>query len=89
MRNSQQMQPARKLIVSSYRCAMVAVVSFVVLAACGLLRAQTGGTGAISGAITDPPAPWLWRLTSRLQMWRQARRESCNPTITGCMLPLC
>ncbi len=54
MRNSQQMQPARKLIVSSYRCAMVAVVSFVVLAACGLLRAQTGGTGAISGAITDP-----------------------------------
>jgi len=54
MRNSQQMQPARKLIVSSYRCAFVAIVSFVLLAACGLLRAQTGGTGAISGAITDP-----------------------------------
>ena len=54
MRYSQKMQPARKQSVSSYRCAFVAIVSFVLLAACGLLRAQTGGTGAISGAIADP-----------------------------------
>ncbi len=48
------MQPARKQSVSSYRCAFVAFVSCVLFAACGLLCAQTGGTGAISGAITDP-----------------------------------
>jgi hypothetical protein len=54
MRYSQQMQPARKQIVSSYRCALVAFVSCALLTACGLLYAQTGGTGAISGTITDP-----------------------------------
>ena len=54
MRYSQQMQPARKQIVSPYRCAFVAFVSCALFAACGLLCAQTGGTGAISGAITDP-----------------------------------
>jgi hypothetical protein len=48
------MQPARKQIVSLYRSALVAFVSCALLIACGLLYAQTGGTGAISGTITDP-----------------------------------
>ena len=38
----------------SYCCALAAFVSCALIAACGLLSAQTGGTGAISGAITDP-----------------------------------
>ena len=54
MRHSQHMQPARKQIVSLYRSALVAFVSCALLIACGLLYAQTGGTGAISGTITDP-----------------------------------
>ncbi len=54
MRNSQEMHPARKQSVSSCRRAFVALVSCVLLTASGLLHAQTGGTGAISGEITDP-----------------------------------
>ena len=77
MRNSQQMQPARKLIVSSYRCAFVAIVSFVLLAACGLLRAQTGGTGAISGAITDPAGAMEMCIRDRPRM-----RPHTNPSFT-------
>ena len=51
MRYTQQMQPARKEIVSFCRWAFVMCA---LITACGLLYAQTGGTGAISGAITDP-----------------------------------
>ena len=54
MRYSQQMQPARKEIAFPYLCAFLAFVSCALFAACGLLSAQTGGTGAISGSITDP-----------------------------------
>jgi hypothetical protein len=54
MRYSQQMQTARKQIVSSCRCAFVALVVCALFTACGLLSAQTGGTGAISGEVTDP-----------------------------------
>ena len=54
MRYSRHMQPARKQVVSSYRRAWVAFVSCALITACGLLYAQTGGTGAISGTITDP-----------------------------------
>jgi hypothetical protein len=54
MRYSHQMQPARKQIVSSYRCACVAFVVCALFTAWGLLSAQTGGTGAINGVITDP-----------------------------------
>jgi len=54
MRYSQQMQSACKQIVSPYRCAFVAFVLCALFTACGLLCAQSGGTGAISGAITDP-----------------------------------
>ena len=51
---SQQVQPARQPIVSPYRCALVAFITYALFAGCGLLSAQTSGTGAISGAITDP-----------------------------------
>jgi hypothetical protein len=54
MRYSQQIRPARKQIVSLCRGAFMAFVSCALFTACGLLSAQTGGTGAISGAITDP-----------------------------------
>ena len=54
MRYSQQVQPACKQIVSSCRWAFAAFVVCALFTACGLLSAQTGGTGAISGAITDP-----------------------------------
>jgi hypothetical protein len=59
LRQAQQIQPARQQIVSPSRCAFAAFVSCVLLAACTLLSAQTGGTGAISGAITDPSAAML------------------------------
>ena len=54
MRYSQQMRTTRKQIVSSCRCAFVAFISCVLFTACGLLYAQTGATGAISGTVTDP-----------------------------------
>lgn len=54
MRYSQRMQTTRKQIVSSCRCAFAAFVVCALFAACGLLYAQTGGTGAISGTVTDP-----------------------------------
>ncbi len=54
MRYSQQMQPDCNQIASRYRCAFVAFISCVLFTAWGLLCAQTGGTGAISGAIADP-----------------------------------
>src|SRR5580704_16576817 len=59
MRDSQQMRPAHKQIVSHYRCAFMALVLYALITACGLLSAQTSGTGAISGAITDPSAAML------------------------------
>ncbi len=59
MRNSRQMRPARKQIVSPYRCAFMAFVLCALLIACSLLCAQTSGTGAISGVITDPTAALL------------------------------
>lgn len=59
MRDSQQMQPACKQIVSCYRCAFMAVVLFALVTAGGLLSAQTSGTGAISGTIMDPTAAML------------------------------
>jgi hypothetical protein len=48
------MEPARKQIVPPFFCALVAFVACALFTAGGLLSAQTGGTGAISGAITDP-----------------------------------
>jgi hypothetical protein len=54
MRYTQPMRPARKKIVSLSRCAFMALVSCALFAACSLLYAQTSGTGAISGVITDP-----------------------------------
>ena len=59
MRYYQPMRPTRIQIISPYRCAFVAIVSCALLTACSLLRAQTGGTGAISGAITDPSTAML------------------------------
>ncbi len=59
MRYLQQVQPARKHTVSTYRCAFVAFVLWALVTACGVLSAQTGGTGAISGAITDATAAML------------------------------
>jgi hypothetical protein len=59
MRYSQQIRPARKQIVSLCRGAFMAFVSYALVTACGLLSAQTGATGAISGAITDPTAAML------------------------------
>jgi hypothetical protein len=54
MRHAQPTQPARKQIVSTCRWAFVALVSCALLAACGLLYAQTGATGAITGTVADP-----------------------------------
>lgn len=54
MHHSQQMDSACKHVVSLCRRAFVAIVLCALFAACGLLSAQTGATGAISGAITDP-----------------------------------
>ena len=59
MRYSQLMRSSRKQIVSHYRCASMAFVACALFAACSLLCAQTGGTGAISGAIADPTAAVL------------------------------
>lgn len=54
MRCSQRMQPAEKRVVTRYRRAFAAFVAGASIAVCGLLYAQTGATGAISGTITDP-----------------------------------
>ena len=54
----QQMRSAQKHIVST-RHAFVAFVACVLFTTCGLLSAQTGGTGAIGGTITDPAAATL------------------------------
>jgi hypothetical protein len=54
MRDFQPMRLLRKLTVSATRCALVMLVSCALFSACGSLFAQTGATGAISGAITDP-----------------------------------
>ncbi|MES2391154.1 MAG: carboxypeptidase regulatory-like domain-containing protein [Acidobacteriota bacterium] len=56
MRDSQKVQPARKSIDSRYRSALVAFVFGAIVAVCGPLSAQTAGTGALSGLITDPSA---------------------------------
>jgi hypothetical protein len=54
MRHFRQLRPDRKLVVSPVRRAFVAFVLCAFLTACSLLCAQTGGTGAISGTVTDP-----------------------------------
>ncbi|MGA9668012.1 MAG: carboxypeptidase-like regulatory domain-containing protein [Terracidiphilus sp.] len=54
MRYPQQMQTACKRIVLPCRHAFAAFVSCALFTVCGLVSAQTGGTGAINGAITDP-----------------------------------
>ena len=54
MRDARLIQPDRKLLVASSRRACVAFIVCLLFTACGLLSAQTGGTGAINGAITDP-----------------------------------
>ena len=54
MRCSQRMQPVFDRAVSFYRRAFASFVVSVVIGACVPLAAQTGATGAISGAITDP-----------------------------------
>ncbi|MGA2050077.1 MAG: TonB-dependent receptor [Terracidiphilus sp.] len=59
MRHPQQMQPTCQQIVSSNRCAIAALLACALLTACGLLSAQTGGTGAIDGTITDPTGAML------------------------------
>ena len=59
MRYSQLIRASRKQIVSPYRGALMASVLGAIFTACSLLCAQTGGTGAISGAITDPTAAVL------------------------------
>jgi hypothetical protein len=51
---SPKLHSAPKQTLSSHRRAFAASLSCALFAACGLLSAQTGGTGAISGAITDP-----------------------------------
>ena len=56
MRYSQQVQTARKQIVSPCRSAFVFVAVVSLFTACGLLWSQTGSTGAISGEVTDPTA---------------------------------
>jgi hypothetical protein len=45
---------ARKQIVSPIRWAIMALVAVTLFATSGLLSAQTNGTGAVSGSITDP-----------------------------------
>ena len=59
MRNLQQVQPARQQTASYSRRACMAAVLYALVTACALVYAQTGGTGAISGAITDPSAAML------------------------------
>jgi hypothetical protein len=56
MHYSRQIRPARKQIVSPYRSAFMAFVACALFTTCTLLCAQTSGTGAINGAITDPSA---------------------------------
>jgi hypothetical protein len=56
MRYAQQKQRACKQIISPCRRAFAVIVAIALPATCGLLFAQTGATGAISGAITDPTA---------------------------------
>ena len=57
MRYSQQVRPDRKQCVSRYRFLVFAMS--LLFAACSLLDAQTSGTGAISGAISDPTSAVL------------------------------
>jgi len=54
MRFPQQAQAILMQIVVPRRSTFAALLASAVIAACGLLSAQTGGTGAISGAIMDP-----------------------------------
>ena len=54
MRYSQRMHPARRQVVSPTRCALAVFLLCALFASGGLLPAQTGGTGALSGAVSDP-----------------------------------
>ena len=59
MRYSQQVRPDRIQNISRHGWVFVAFVTCLLLAACSLLCAQTSGTGAISGAISDPTSAVL------------------------------
>lgn len=54
MRYSQQQQPDCDRVVSIYCRVLSTFIVWALLSTCGMLWAQTGGTGAISGTITDP-----------------------------------
>jgi hypothetical protein len=59
MRDLHQVQLAHKQTASPRRWALVALVLCALFTTCESLSAQTGATGAISGAITDPSAAAL------------------------------
>lgn len=54
MRHSERIKLACRQIASSSRYALLAFFVSASLAACPPLRAQTGATGAVSGAVMDP-----------------------------------
>ncbi|MGA3106386.1 MAG: TonB-dependent receptor [Terriglobales bacterium] len=54
MRHRHQIELAHQKSVSPYRCAFLMFTACALFSTCSLLRAQTSGTGAISGTITDP-----------------------------------
>jgi hypothetical protein len=58
-RQAQTIQLARQRTGSSYRRALMAFAACALFATCTLLRAQTSGTGAVSGTITDSTAAML------------------------------
>ena len=53
MRCFEKMRPVRKRAAWQCRFAFAAFMLCAFLTACGLLGAQTGGTGALNGAVTD------------------------------------
>jgi len=54
MHYPQQVQPARNQFVFPNRSVFAAFLLCALFTACRILSAQTGGTGAINGTITDP-----------------------------------
>ena len=58
-RQAQTIQLASQRTGSSYRRALMAFAACALFATCTMLRAQTSGTGAISGTITDSTAAML------------------------------
>ena len=59
MRHFQPIRLACQNIASYFCCASFLLASLASFAMCGVLSAQTGGTGAISGSISDPSAALL------------------------------